>query len=244
MSPEARAQTTSSSCLASRAGPLDARRMRHVVIGLLVVACKGNSQQQQQQQPGEPAAPGQAMVKLAPRDPGSCTLKATGAVTAEATSPGGRTAVGSKHWSSDGEAGAAPAGLIINCASKDLRLSIVTKPDTPVPFAPKLYSVDGKSGDLAILGRALAVIPHRFQGQRRDHDLRRHACRRADRADGQAHPRRWHRLARRPLRSHVPGLQQLRAVITASRVRARAGRCPSSAVPRDRRARRAVRARS
>lgn len=82
-------------------------------------------------------------VKMTPPDPGACNLVANGAFSGkELALP---IAAGSKHWNPDEQ-----AGFRLDCTGKDLRVSVVTKPDTSVPFNAKDYD----ASELVILGRA------------------------------------------------------------------------------------------
>ena len=118
---------------------------------VLVVACTKS------EPPPEPAPPkpepAPAPVKMAAAgDGGTCTLGATGAFTADETI-GGSTA-SSTYWMSDAEKAGRPTGFVLNCAGKQLRLSIAANPNTTVPFGPKTYKLAGKNPELALLGRA------------------------------------------------------------------------------------------
>lgn len=119
--------------------------MRHLLLVTALAAC--SKSEPPPPPPAPPPEPPPKAVKIDPTgDLGTCSLEATGAFTAQETIPG---RPGTKHWSSDEQ-----AGLRINCTGKDIRLSIVTKPDATVPFGPKTYVVTARGGDLVLLGRA------------------------------------------------------------------------------------------
>lgn len=88
-------------------------------------------------------------------DFGTCTLKASGAFSAEETIQGDKKSVASKYWQSEDERGATPIpALTVNCTGKDIRLSIVSSPNADVPYGLKTYEVAGKNSELVLLGRA------------------------------------------------------------------------------------------
>ena len=104
--------------------------------------------------PEKPAEPPPPRKKIGPTDFGSCTLKATGAFTAEETIQADAKSAASKYWQAEDQRGAVPMpALSINCAGKDLRVSIVSAPTGTVPFGVKNYEVK-KNGDLVLIGRA------------------------------------------------------------------------------------------
>src|SRR5690242_13808250 len=74
--------------------------------------------------PDTPARPTPPRKKIGPADFGSCTLKASGAFTADETIPGDKKSASSKFWQSEDERAATPMpALTINCTGKNLRLS-------------------------------------------------------------------------------------------------------------------------
>lgn len=103
----------------------------------------------------KPAEPPPPRKKIGPVDFGSCTLKASGAFTAEETIAGDKKSAASKYWQSEDERGATPLpALTVNCNGKDLRVSIVSAPHATVPYGVKTYDVGGKNSELVLLGRA------------------------------------------------------------------------------------------
>lgn len=104
--------------------------------------------------PEKPAEPPPPRKKIGPADFGSCTLKAAGAFTAEETIPGDAKSAASKYWQAEDQRGAAPMpALSINCAGKELRVSLVAAPHGDVPYGLKKYEIR-KGGELVLLGRA------------------------------------------------------------------------------------------
>jgi hypothetical protein len=106
-------------------------------------------------EPGVPTMSEPAPKKPSVTDLGVCSIKATGALTVEESTPGGRAAVASKYWQSAEERSASPVqDLTINCLGKDVRFSVVSKPGAAVPFGPKTYRLEKGRGDLVVLARA------------------------------------------------------------------------------------------
>lgn len=104
--------------------------------------------------PEKPAEPPPPRKKIGPTDFGSCTLKATGAFTAEETIQADAKSAASKYWQAEDQRGSVPMpALSINCAGKDLRISIVAAPTGTVPYGVKNYEVK-KNGELVLMGRA------------------------------------------------------------------------------------------
>ncbi len=125
-----------------------------VAVLLVVCACK-SEYEPPPPPPEKPAEPPPPKKQIGPADFGSCTLTASGAFTAEETIAGDRKSAASKYWQAEYERGATPLpALTVNCAGKDLRLSIVSAPHAEVPFGVKTYDVGGKTSELVLLGRA------------------------------------------------------------------------------------------
>jgi hypothetical protein len=119
-----------------------------------LTACPSKPEPLPEPPPEKPAEPPPPRKKIGPTDFGSCTLKATGAFTAEETIPGDAKSAASKYWQAEDERGSVPMPpLSINCAGKDLRIAIVAAPHGEVPFGLKKYDV-GKNGEVVLLGRA------------------------------------------------------------------------------------------
>lgn len=89
-----------------------------------------------------------------PTDLGKCNLTATGAVTAEQETPGGRTATNVSYWLTEEERRNMMGvdGFVITCQGEKIRFQIVPgggKPDA-MPFAPKRYEIKKGKGDATI----------------------------------------------------------------------------------------------
>jgi hypothetical protein len=123
-------------------------------ITLLLLASCAKHEPLPEPPPEKPAEPPPPKKKIGPTDFGTCTLKATGAFTAEETIQADAKSAASKYWQAEDQRGAVPMpALSINCAGKDLRVSIVAAPTGTVPFGVKNYEVK-KNGDLVLIGRA------------------------------------------------------------------------------------------
>jgi hypothetical protein len=80
-----------------------------------------------------------------PKDLGKCSLTASGAVTAEQETPGGRPATNVSYWFTEEERKNMMGidGFVINCNGDKIHFQIVPaggKPDA-MPFAPKKYDI-------------------------------------------------------------------------------------------------------
>jgi hypothetical protein len=127
-----------------------------VVVATCVVApgCSRTEHVPPAPEPEPPREPPPPKKKLGPTDFGSCTLKASGAFEAEEMIPGDAKSASSRYWQAEDERAATPIPLLtVNCAGKDLRLSIVSAPEATVPFGLKRYDIR-KNGELVLLGRA------------------------------------------------------------------------------------------
>ena len=106
-----------------------------------------------------PAKPAKHVLTAA--EMGTCHLTATGAVTAEQTTPGGRPATNVSYWLSETERKNMMGvdGFVINCIGPDIKFQLVPgggKKDG-MPFAPKRYDFDKGKGDanvMAAFGKA------------------------------------------------------------------------------------------
>jgi len=128
--------------------------MRLFVVTLIAL-CACSKHEPPPPPPEKPAEPPPPRKKIGPVDFGSCTLKASGGFTAEETIAGDKKSVSSKYWQSEDERGATPMpALTVNCAGKDMRLSIVSAPHADVPYGLKTYDVGGKNAEVVLLGRA------------------------------------------------------------------------------------------
>src|SRR5690606_83888 len=94
--------------------------------------------------------------ELTPEELGSCTLKLTGAMKKEQTSPGGRTATNVSYWYSEAEKSNMMGvdGFVVNCHGPDIKFSILPgggKPDG-MPFTPKKYEFrKGAGSDASVM---------------------------------------------------------------------------------------------
>ena len=89
-----------------------------------------------------------------PKELGKCTLAATGAVTAEQETPGGRPATNVSYWLTEEERKNMMGvdGFVITCQGEKIRFQMVPgggKPDA-MPFAPKKYEIKKGKGDATI----------------------------------------------------------------------------------------------
>jgi hypothetical protein len=105
-----------------------------------------------------------------PKDLGKCTLTASGAVTAEQETPGGRPATNVSYWLTEDERKNMMGvdGFVITCQGEKIRFQIVPgggKPDA-MPFAPKKYEIKK--------GKATRRSASGWQGRDVDERLRRH----------------------------------------------------------------------
>ena len=86
---------------------------------------------------------------------GTCHLTASGAVAADQTTPGGKTATNISYWYSAEEQKTMMGvdGFVINCNGPDIRFSLVPgggKKDG-MPFKPKKYDFAAGKGDANIM---------------------------------------------------------------------------------------------
>jgi hypothetical protein len=142
--------------------------MRTVLASLLALAACSNHTDKNGVPEGEPpppdekaappptAAPPVAPKKvLSPDELGTCHLVASGAVTADQTTKGGRDAVNVSYWLSDAErkAMAGIDGFAVNCMGPDIKFRILPgggKIDS-MPFAPKKFEFAKGKGEAATL---------------------------------------------------------------------------------------------
>jgi len=104
--------------------------------------------------------------KLTEADLGTCHITVSGAVTADQTTPGGRTATNVSYWLGETERKNMMGidGFVVNCIGKDARFSIVPgggKKDA-MPFAPKTYTFDKGKADasvMAVFGKQSLAMP-------------------------------------------------------------------------------------
>jgi hypothetical protein len=141
---------------------------------LLLAACGGESKDTKSQPSNASEQPvsKEPEDKLGPKHPatlakidesGSCTVKVSGSITAEQTSPGGTSRSVTSYWfAPDDKQLTAMFGedrekisLILNCTGKDINLNILArdKSKAGVPFGPKLYTIERK-GELHVMASA------------------------------------------------------------------------------------------
>ena len=141
--------------------------MRTLFLMLALCSCGPEKEDYTKQRPedlkpAEPPPPPKPVRKmLTEAEMGTCHLTASGAVTADQTTPGGRAATNVSYWLSDDERKNMMGvdGFAVNCIGKDIRFSIVPgggKKDG-MPFSPKKYDFKNGKGDaniMAIFGKA------------------------------------------------------------------------------------------
>lgn len=92
--------------------------------------------------------------QLKPEELGTCTLKATGAVTAEQTTPGGRDATNVSYWMKEDERKnmMGTDGFAVNCRGPELKFQLIpsSKKDG-MPFKPKKYTFTKGTGDASVM---------------------------------------------------------------------------------------------
>ena len=146
------------------------RRMRltPAALALFLLApasCKKYDKSDDPDPPGtvtsEPAAP--VPVKkmppapkkvLKPEELGTCKLSATGAVTKEQTTPGGRAATNVTYWMNEDERKSLMGtdGFAVNCHGPDIKFSLIPsgKKDS-MPFKPKKYTFARSGNDASVM---------------------------------------------------------------------------------------------
>jgi len=100
------------------------------------------------------AAPPPPKKVLKPEELGSCKLNATGAITKEQTSPGGRSATNVTYWMSPEEKASLMGtdGFVVNCHGPDIKFSLLPagKKDG-MPFKPKKYTIAKSGNDASVM---------------------------------------------------------------------------------------------
>jgi len=98
--------------------------------------------------------PAQKKKQLTPEELGTCTLKATGAVTKEQTTPGGRAATNVSYWMKEDERKnmMGTDGFAVNCQGSEIKFSLIpsSKKDG-MPFKPKKYTFTKGTGDASVM---------------------------------------------------------------------------------------------
>jgi hypothetical protein len=134
----------------------------HKALALAVVILAGCGPEKEDYKKEVPVAEPERPKEMAPppkkievpTDLGKCTLTATGAVTAEQETPGGRAATNVSYWLTEEERKNMMGvdGFVITCQGEKIRFQIVPgggKPDA-MPFAPKKYEIKKGKGDATI----------------------------------------------------------------------------------------------
>jgi hypothetical protein len=136
---------------------------------VILVGCGPAKEDYKKEKPPEEAerpkemAPPPKKIEV-PTDLGKCNLTASGAVTAEQETPGGRTATNVSYWLTEDERKNMMGvdGFVVTCQGEKIRFQIVPgggKPDA-MPFAPKQYEIKKGKGDATIsvgFGKAAMV---------------------------------------------------------------------------------------
>lgn len=148
--------------------------MKVALLSLVVVAGCGSKKQEEPAAsappPPPPPPPPAAVMKPAPApvepapDLGSCTIEASGTVTATSKAPGGLMAASAAAWFTDAERKDGKhieRGVIINCNGNEARLSITDTEE--VPFGPRSYDLAAKGSPVRVLG---SINGHAFLGKR------------------------------------------------------------------------------
>jgi hypothetical protein len=102
-----------------------------------------------------------------PTDLGTCHLTASGAVTADQTTPGGQKATNVSYWYKDSERKSMMGvdGFVINCLGDAIKLQLIPaggKMDG-MPFAAKNYELKAGKGDMTVMatfGKAVLDKPN------------------------------------------------------------------------------------
>ena len=140
------------------------RKPPALVLALVALAaCKPDEDYKNQPPPPEPAAaatptptkpmPSKKKV-LAPEELGTCKLTATGAVTKEQTTQGGRAATNVSYWMKEEERRNMMGvdGFAVSCHGPDIKFSLIPsgKKDG-MPFTPKKYVLAKGTGDANVM---------------------------------------------------------------------------------------------
>ena len=130
--------------------------MKTLAVAIVLVGCGPEKEDYKKQPPSvevekpKEMAPPPKKIEV-PKDLGKCTLKASGAVTAEQETPGGRPATNVSYWLTEEERKNMMGvdGFVINCNGDKIRFQMVPgggKPDG-MPFAPKKYEFKNGRSD-------------------------------------------------------------------------------------------------
>lgn len=144
----------------------------YLALAILLAACNSDKPSSPPPAPVEEPAPAPAPKPMPAKkvlttaDLGTCHIQASGAVTADQTTPGGRAAVNVSYWYSaaDQKSMMGVDGFVINCIGPDVKFQLVPgggKKDG-MPFKPKKYDFANGKGDaniMAAFGKATLAAP-------------------------------------------------------------------------------------
>ncbi len=139
---------------------------------IFLLACGPKKEEIPAEPPAEPpSAPAKVVAPpakhvLTQAELGTCHLTASGAITKEQTTPGGRPATNISYWLSEGERKNMMGvdGFVINCIGPDINFRLLPgggKQDG-MPFKPKRYDFDKGKGDaniMATFGKTSLAAP-------------------------------------------------------------------------------------
>lgn len=139
------------------------RKPPALVLALFALAaCKPDEDYKNQPVPQEPTPttiptkpmPAAKKKVLTPEELGTCKLSATGAVTKEQTSQGGRAATNVSYWMKEEERKGLTGvdGFAVTCHGPDIKFSLIPsgKKDG-MPFKPKKYELAKGTGDANVM---------------------------------------------------------------------------------------------
>ena len=148
--------------------------MRTIIFAIALIAC-GSSEDKPAPAPAADPDPAPAPVRkpmpakkvLTTADLGTCHLVASGAVTADQTTPGGRTAANVSYWLSEAERKNMMGidGFVVNCQGPDIDFRLLPgggKKDG-MPFKPKKYDFKDGKGDanvMVMFGKKTLAAPN------------------------------------------------------------------------------------
>lgn len=138
---------------------------------LVVAACNAPpkedyTKEQPPEETAKPVPPPPKKKVLTEAELGNCHLTASGAVTADQTTPGGRAATNISYWYKPEEQKSMMGvdGFVVNCVGSDIKFQLVPgggKADG-MPFAPKKYAFDKGKGDanlMIVFGKQTMATP-------------------------------------------------------------------------------------
>jgi hypothetical protein len=149
-------------------------RTLFVLVAVLAACSKGSPEDYTKNAPPQdptpetkaPPPPPPKAKKLTEADLGTCHITASGAVTADQTTPGGRAATNVSYWLGEAERKNMMGidGFVVNCIGKDVRFSIVPGGGSKdaMPFKPKTFTFDKGKADanvMAVFGKQSLSLP-------------------------------------------------------------------------------------